>query len=1341
MKKINRFLIFFLLLLSVLSLVAWELLRSKYFAEFASSQISKYASTDVVSAIKFEKAKVKFFPPGISLVGVELAGMWAEQGSVGGSIQLDEIDLRLDLLKILSNKVSFSEIVISGGSLQLLFKAGEQQKKKEQAQRSSWSKHIGGLLSKIYPHVGKLVLTDIAVNSNVSDFYIKRQEIEFFSRSMHLVSKLYSLKLFGQAGHLFKNSEAVVDEVFARVKMLPDTMVVEQLQLRARDSLALFSGEIKNYLAEVKNFEYSGELSVKSLRGERMKDFFPDTKIYGNIDAHFKLSGKGRDFSGQGSLDVKDFKTANFNIAQGRVEFAKIKQDIVVNSVKIRIKGGELRVGHSFKLFNLAQNTFYPVDIFGEMKSFHIDRFLLLREFSLDGFEVLLAGEFNFFIDDKKIKFSSDRLFASRLRYSYQGLQIVNSKNARLANVELIADLGGNDAVFKAGILMKKTAGKIVGRIGRELNIKADFKRLDLVEILAMEELNFKGIGKGSLLVTGPLDDILFRINLQTKNSGLLGYRFGAIDSKIDLFLSDSFLQIKKSKVYQGKSSYSVEGVIDYSKKTHIDLSVVSKRGTYRVLKDMIFPISSQVKVLPRDISGFFAGYFKILGYVDDLQVVGAYSGAQLDFWGEGVARLKLKFLYENNILQISDIVADKEQGVIQGSYSYDIAKDKHQYDFLVKDIKVYDFETINPNIFGLNGDIYISGNGQFSPSNIEGKINFSLNNSSVVRVNVPASSGQIRFGKKGMEGALSIFGDDIVFRGKLFWDSTSERSVISVDVDTKRVRESLGIFFPHNIERADISGSIRARAKSSFFTNDFKHLNAAVDIEQFNYFSDRMQLAKNDEGSSLLVANGRVMRNQLLLQGKDPGSYLGVMAIESKNNEREGVMFSLSGEIDADIARVFDENILRSDGDIEIKANLKTFGNIEDTEVSFLLNGDKINALYAGIPADFEDLNFSMVLDSNRIFLKKFSGKLGGGKLDMEGHILLDVPFPVFNLKYDLKNSKINLLQKTNVWISSWGKIIGDSVPYMIKGETVLINGNILDSFKNFAKITGKKYTNPYVPASKSSEKFGVFHIDSSLTTINPIYIKNDFSKMNAHVKLNIAGSMLFPDIKGWVKLVPGTGKFYFKNSDFLLTKGSVEFGREGREHPFFDFLGSSTVQRYTVMLKVWGYLDDFSIKLSSEPNLSEKSILSLLATGVTAEETSRLSESDQESVASLGIGALILDRFKFNQGLQSGLGVNVGLTSEVVEGERNYLREDKQVEAKNTTKVSVEKKVTDNVSIRASSTLGTDTSQRQKMNINYNINKNLSLEGVYELRGSEDGQGESSDSLGTDIKFRVEF
>ena len=110
--------------------------------------------------------------------------------------------------------------------------------------------------------------------------------------------------------------------------------------------------------------------------------------------------------------------------------------------------------------------------------------------------------------------------------------------------------------------------------------------------------------------------------------------------------------------------------------------------------------------------------------------------------------------------------------------------------------------------------------------------------------------------------------------------------------------------------------------------------------------------------------------------------------------------------------------------------------------------------------------------------------------------------------------------------------------------------------------------------------------------------------------------------------------------------------------------------------MLKARGYLDDFSIKLSSEPNLSEKSILSLLATGVTAEETSRLSESDQESVASLGIGALILDRFKFNQELQSGLGVNVGLTSEVVEGERNYLRDDKQVEAKNTTKVSVEKK-----------------------------------------------------------------
>ena len=77
----------------------------------------------------------------------------------------------------------------------------------------------------------------------------------------------------------------------------------------------------------------------------------------------------------------------------------------------------------------------------------------------------------------------------------------------------------------------------------------------------------------------------------------------------------------------------------------------------------------------------------------------------------------------------------------------------------------------------------------------------------------------------------------------------------------------------------------------------------------------------------------------------------------------------------------------------------------------------------------------------------------------------------------------------------------------------------------------------------------------------------------------------------------------------------------------------------------------------------------------------------------------------------------------------------------AKRSTKILVNKKITDNISAEMSSTLSGDLSSERSLGVNYNINKNLSLEGVYEIKGDQQGAEETSDSIGGDVKFRFEF
>jgi translocation and assembly module TamB len=54
----------------------------------------------------------------------------------------------------------------------------------------------------------------------------------------------------------------------------------------------------------------------------------------------------------------------------------------------------------------------------------------------------------------------------------------------------------------------------------------------------------------------------------------------------------------------------------------------------------------------------------------------------------------------------------------------------------------------------------------------------------------------------------------------------------------------------------------------------------------------------------------------------------------------------------------------------------------------------------------------------------------------------------------------------------------------------------------------------------------------------------------------------------------------------------------------------------------------------------------------------------------------------------------------------------------------------------------MGGSIGQRQNMNLNYGINKNIQVEGIFEMRTNDEGeQDRIYNSFGGDIKFRRTF
>jgi translocation and assembly module TamB len=77
-----------------------------------------------------------------------------------------------------------------------------------------------------------------------------------------------------------------------------------------------------------------------------------------------------------------------------------------------------------------------------------------------------------------------------------------------------------------------------------------------------------------------------------------------------------------------------------------------------------------------------------------------------------------------------------------------------------------------------------------------------------------------------------------------------------------------------------------------------------------------------------------------------------------------------------------------------------------------------------------------------------------------------------------------------------------------------------------------------------------------------------------------------------------------------------------------------------------------------------------------------------------------------------------------------------------RSATKIELKKKLDEALNLSVSSTMGGSIGQRQSMNLTYNLNKKVQLEGVYELRTNAEGEEDIIDnSIGGDLKFRWTF
>ncbi|MCB0361290.1 MAG: translocation/assembly module TamB domain-containing protein, partial [Bdellovibrionales bacterium] len=195
-------------------------------------------------------------------------------------------------------------------------------------------------------------------------------------------------------------------------------------------------------------------------------------------------------------------------------------------------------------------------------------------------------------------------------------------------------------------------------------------------------------------------------------------------------------------------------------------------------------------------------------------------------------------------------------------------------------------------------------------------------------------------------------------------------------------------------------------------------------------------------------------------------------------------------------------------------------------------------------------------------------------------------------------------------------------------------------------------------------------------------------------------------------------------------------DFAGENSDNPNIYLTANTRVKdQYDISLLIQGKARDPQINLSSQPNLSEPEIISLLALGIDPRSsTSGESESAQNDEAkrltttqtTLQIGSALLQKPLGDINKLTGVEVDV---SGATGSDRSIV-----------PNLTLKKQWSPKLGISASRTV--ENSPTSNAKVEYKFNKRLSIIGTWENKeGNPEIKDTTKEKVGVDLEYRVEF
>jgi len=290
---------------------------------------------------------------------------------------------------------------------------------------------------------------------------------------------------------------------------------------------------------------------------------------------------------------------------------------------------------------------------------------------------------------------------------------------------------------------------------------------------------------------------------------------------------------------------------------------------------------------------------------------------------------------------------------------------------------------------------------------------------------------------------------------------------------------------------------------------------------------------------------------------------------------------------------------------DYRIEGALDLLGAVRGTVDSPLLTGEgEVRGGQVIAPAlaqAVEDINGFLSFNRDRILLDDLHARLGGGTLRANGNLVLPGPGRTFAYRLNVIADNIStrfpefLNNRGDAEISLISSDGGRQIVGQVDLERSLYVEDVPVDLLQFVQLLFQRQRLELVET-------GDFEATTQLNLVirgpDALRVRNNVANLAGDVNLTVRGTVARPVIFGEVEIASG-GTLVFNDNEYQVQRGNLTFSNPNRIDPFLDLVAQTEIQQFNITLNIGGTLDRPDVNFSSDANLADLEIVTLIATG----------------------------------------------------------------------------------------------------------------------------------------------